>query len=125
MLQLICHLVGDYWFQTDQMALNKKEKTRKGLLLCILYCVLYSLPFLILVHWTGVIAIAIGHFVMDRYHWLDHLIAWKNRVKDVDNFGFSPERPKMLALFLYIVHDNAFDLLWNYLIILLWTITLK
>lgn len=97
MLQLICHLFGDYFLQTDKMASNNKEKTRKGLLFCILH----------------------------RYHWLEHLIAIKNSVYNVQNFGFSADRPKLITVWLYIIHDNTFHLIWNYIVILLCNNLLK
>ena len=125
MLQLICHLFGDYFLQTDKMALNKKEKTRKGLLFCILHCTTYSIPFFLVTNWIGVILIGIGHFIMDRYHWLEHLIAIKNSVYNVQNFGFSADRPKLITVWLYIIHDNTFHLIWNYIVILLCNNLLK
>jgi len=39
---LLGHMVGDYWFQSDKMALNKSEKGIKGDEWCLLHCIIYS-----------------------------------------------------------------------------------
>lgn len=40
---LLGHMVGDYWFQSDKMALNKSKKGREGRLWCNIHCFAYSL----------------------------------------------------------------------------------
>lgn len=40
---LLGHMVGDYWFQSNKMALNKSNKGWRGDLYCHLHCAIYSL----------------------------------------------------------------------------------
>ena len=40
---LLGHMVGDYWFQSDKMAINKSKKGREGRDLCVLHCLIYSI----------------------------------------------------------------------------------
>jgi hypothetical protein len=50
MEQLLVHLVADYYFQSDWMALNKNKRSVP----CLVHCLLYTVPFLFLmpkIHW--------------------------------------------------------------------------
>ncbi len=118
MEQILLHLFGDYIIQNDNTTLRKCEKSLTGFFYCLFHCVMYSLPFLLLTTWGGVILIAIGHFILDRWNVVPYFIALKN---DVSNFGFPKERPKWMTTWLYIIQDNIIHLIWNYLIILTFT----
>lgn len=39
---ILGHFVGDYWFQSKEMAIRKSEKGGEGRLFCTLHCFLYS-----------------------------------------------------------------------------------
>jgi len=143
MLQLILHGIGDYFLQTDWQALNKKKKGRQGLWACVKHCTTYSLPFKFIGSWWAVLAIWVGHFIIDRTNIVAYLIAWKNGVKkwvckkhggydymacpykgernchplsvlDISNFGFHPERSFAISIWLYIICDNLLHIIWNY-----------
>lgn len=120
--QLLLHGIGDYIIQNDWMGTTKKKKGWMGFLACLIHCVTYSLPFLLIGTYTQVFLIFITHFIIDRYHLVDYFGAIKNNVKnsftyDISNWGFKLERPKVLTLWLYIITDNIFHLIINYLIL--------
>ncbi len=130
MLQLILHGIGDYYFQTDFQALNKKKKGWVGLWACLKHCTTYSIPFFLLGGWVAVLAIFISHFVIDRTNIVAYLIAYKNRTYknpeakyhnykwrsfDISNFGFAKERPFAITIWLYIICDNLLHIICNYL----------
>jgi hypothetical protein len=68
-LCFIAHILGDYYFQTNKLALYKKS----SLLGLFLHSILYSIPYTLLILFcrkndslkTGVILIIITHFIID------------------------------------------------------------
>jgi len=115
MEQLFLHLIGDYIIQNDWMALNKKLKTLKGELACQIHCILYSLPFILIGSWEAVIAIYISHYILDRTNIVSYFLALRNGVDNIKNFGFSESRPFAITIWLLIITDNIFHLIFNYL----------
>ena len=115
MIQIFLHLIGDYLIQNDWMALNKKSKTLKGELACQIHCILYALPFLFIGSWYSVLGIYISHYILDRTNIVAWYLAVKNGVFHVRNFGFSEERPFAISIWLLIIVDNIFHILFNYL----------
>jgi len=128
MEQLLAHLVGDFWMQTDWMALKKKNPGWEGLLACLLHCVLYGLPFLLLTRsWKAMLVIVATHAVIDRSHIVPWLIWVHNLVTPppvgtkhlpyrecLTNGGYHPSRPAWIAIWLSIITDNSLHLLINY-----------
>lgn len=117
MLQLIFHGIGDYLIQNDWMALNKKKMGLKGLIACEVHCITYSLPFLFITSWKAVWWIYLSHFIIDRYKLADWFLALRNGVFHIRNFGFGEERPFVITVWLYIITDNIFHIICNYLIL--------
>ncbi len=115
MMQLILHLIGDYLIQNDWMALNKKEATIKGELACQLHCITYSLPFLFIGSGEAVLFIYLSHYIIDRTNIVGWFLALRNGVFHVRNFGFGEQRPFVITIWLYIITDNIFHIICNYL----------
>ena len=115
MIQLILHGIGDYFLQTDSQATFKKKDGYEGFKYCLFHCLTYSLPFLFIGSYQAVLVIFISHFIIDRTQIVAWLIAFKNGEKTIENFGFSKERPFALTLWLYIITDNLFHIICNYL----------
>lgn len=126
MIQLILHGIGDYFFQTDYQALNKKKAGWAGFWACLKHCITYSLPFLFIGSWQAVSVIFITHFIIDRTNIIAYALAWKNNVRvnkdltlnmgyDISNFGFAKERPFAITIWLYIICDNLCHIICNYL----------
>ena len=115
MLQLLLHGLGDYIIQNDWMALNKKKPGFKGFLACFIHCLTYSLPFLFIGSVPAVLFIFITHFIIDRTHIIDYILALKNGIyPDISNLGFRFERPQFVVFFIYVVVDNLFHISCNY-----------
>ena len=71
-VQLIAHLFGDYFLQSDWMA---AEKTKKSLA-ALAHALTYTLPFLLLAHsWQALVFIPGTHFVVDRWR-LARYVCW-------------------------------------------------
>ncbi len=68
MLQLICHLFGDYVFQPGWMAAGKRAPGWRGFAIATLHAICYTLPFLcITLSPLALATIAGTHLLIDRY----------------------------------------------------------
>jgi hypothetical protein len=138
MLQLFAHLIGDYFLQSDWMALQKNKKS----LNCFVHVLVYSLPFILFftpspLAWFAIIS---THFFIDRFQLAKYLIWVKNHLNPtLSYFPFSvckltgyfddtsigemrsrgglleSPRPQFITVWLYIITDNALHLMCNYL----------
>ena len=129
--QLLCHILGDYVFQSHWMATNKTKSSVAAL--C--HVLTYAVPFLFLKPSVAAMVIIIGsHFVIDRWR-LARLVVWsKNWLCPFwDNYepskpigerykwntpyptptGFTPNTPAWLATWLLIIVDNVLHVLIN------------
>lgn len=131
MNQLICHLVGDYFLQSDYCVLNKTKRSFP----CFLHCLLYTLPFLLLTQdFLALFLIFITHFVEDRWSLMKYVIWLKNHINPkLEYFSFDKcsitgyydtwlnknddARPKFITTWLYIITDNSYHLICNFLIL--------
>lgn len=115
MEQLFFHLIGDYITQNDWMALKKKKAGIAGFSICLLHCTIYALPFLFIGSIYAFCVILISHFILDRTHIVEWYLAARNGVDNIDNFGFSKERPFAITIWLMIITDNIFHLMINFI----------
>jgi hypothetical protein len=141
--QFLCHLVGDYFFQSDWMALNKNSKT----IPCLVHVILYTIIFLFITHsLLALFLIAFTHFIIDRWSVAKYIIYIKNFINPTFSYypfekccitGYyddwmnresfwekdeaepSKVRPKFITTWLYIISDNTLHLLCNYIILAL------
>jgi hypothetical protein len=62
---LVAHMIGDYFFQNNWMALNKTKNS----LICGLHCLLYTLSISIICQWFDwrLFIVFFTHFIMDRF----------------------------------------------------------
>lgn len=115
MIQLILHGVGDYWLPTDEQAKCKKRPGKYGWWMCYKHCITYSIPFLFVGSWVAVCGIFLTHFLIDRTNIIERTIAFKNRVKTIENYGFDEMKPKYISFWLFVICDNIAHLACNYL----------
>lgn len=115
--QVLAHVVGDYFLQSDWMALNKKDRVFP----CLIHVLTYGLPFLFLTASAGAWAVIVGtHFAIDHWGLARYPIWLKNKAlggsrpwKECSATGFDPDRPVWLSVWLMIIVDNLFHLLIN------------
>lgn len=135
MEQLLAHVFGDYFLQTDWMALNKSKKSFN----CLVHVLIYTSCFLLLTtSWKALLVIGATHFILDRYHViLRRLIWWKNHFplgyppfKYCDSTGYYDDSPYnsaiadsavwgkprhfFITIWIYIILDNFLHLTINY-----------
>jgi hypothetical protein len=117
--QIVCHLIGDYIFQSNWMALNKVKSYNA----CFWHALVYSMPFLFLSPSLAAIAfIFASHFTVDRFS-LAKYICWVTNFLGPPGFnppfhecrqsGYPPELPVWLSTWLLIITDNTIHLLCN------------
>jgi hypothetical protein len=139
MEQLLLHAIGDYWIQSDWMALNKAKKTFN----CLVHCLIYTSCFLLLtVSWKALAFIFLTHFIIDRFPIIVRkLIYWKNHFPlgyprwelcastgYYDDSPYNTVKPSkdiikkiglprhfFITIWLYIISDNILHLLCNFL----------
>jgi hypothetical protein len=100
------HAVGDYLFQGDWMALNKRQRTWPCVVHCLVYtlCVcLVTLPVLSWPLWAWAV-VAVAHFPFDRWGWARHFMR-----PHAEKFATGPMAPWSI-----VVVDNIFHLLVLY-----------
>lgn len=142
MPQLLCHIAGDFLFQSDYMAMNKSKRT----LPCLVHVLTYTAVFLFLTtSWKALLVIGGVHFLLDRFPNIIRRMIWlknhqgpgfkyvpfstasvtgyyDNVLNEVTGQpygnanvnGFSP-RLNYVTVWLYIITDNFLHLLTNYL----------
>lgn len=74
---------------------------------------IYSMPFFLLAPSFWWLLIFGTHFFIDRYRLAQHWICLVNWKWDGDNFGFSEDKPKWMSVWLLIIVDNTFHIIFN------------
>lgn len=129
MAQLLTHILGDYFLQSDWMALNKNKSS----LTCLIHCLTYTACFLLLTtSWKALLLIGGSHFLIDRFGLVRYVIWLKNwqspngyapwpacSLTGYFDQGNSaeppwPRRPLFITVWLYIISDNAAHLACNW-----------
>lgn len=120
--QIICHLIGDFFLQSDWQALNKYDKKWVALL----HSTLYSLPFLFLTQsWLALIVICLSHAIIDHYKIAAYISWLKNWIglvrpkswQECKLTGNDPNRPYWITVWLGIIMDNTIHIIINALAI--------
>lgn len=119
------HLIGDYILQSRRMATMKGVQTFKGLLWCILHCIIYTISVCVCLGDLTPLTLFIvfnSHFWIDRYSLAKSWMSWINGKDYFKIFSKKPESIEELLEIIfgscvYIVTDNTFHILimWTYL----------
>jgi len=82
----LCHIIGDFWLQSDWMAMNKSKKSWN----CLVHVLIYTSMFLFLTaSWKALLFIGVTHFILDRWHFiLKRAIWWRNHFPTFDYAPF-------------------------------------
>jgi len=96
----LAHLVGDYIFQTDKMAIGKKTSSW----VCLGHVAAYMIPFYLCnLTWWQLALIAVQHFAQDRTGFIVWFMKWKGS----EQFATGPCSPWSI-----IVTDNVVHVMW-------------
>ena len=114
---LFGHLFGDYLFQNDWMALNKKEK----LLPCLVHCLIYTLTiciFLPKIFFNPILFIWVfqSHFVLDKYGFVERYLesirgrTWSKAIDEYKGGSVSDTAYISFTAIVQTVVDNTLHL---------------
>lgn len=113
---LLCHLVGDYLFQSHWMATEKVRRWWPA----VAHGLTYALPFLLLTRAPAALAVIAGtHMVIDRHRLARYVVWAKNQAAPASHrppltaTGYSDDTPPWLAVWLLIAADNTMHVLIN------------
>jgi hypothetical protein len=118
--QIVVHLAGDYLTQSDWMASFKTKSSFAAL--C--HAAVYSVPFWLFHPTVSAWLVIFGtHYLIDRYRLARYVVWAKNFLappgsnppwsKCKDTFGYPPDRPAWLAMWLMVIGDNICHILLN------------
>lgn len=121
---LIGHLVGDFLLQNDWQAMHKKEDSFRGLVSCLVHCILYTLAVCLFTGWWRLDLIGLvflSHFPIDK----TYIVAWYmiktesfRRLLSVEPLVVPPEYTWTLAdLYLRIKNAEDNHKIWAYLFV--------
>lgn len=130
MAQLLCHLWGDYIFQSAWMAKGKTS----WWLPCLLHVLFYSAGFTLLTrNWKALAVIAGTHYLIDRYRLARLVVFAKNWAPVLPEFwlkrgpimwhykltltGYPDGTPDWMAAWLLIIADNVLHLTINFFVL--------
>ena len=109
-LAFLGHLVGDYLFQTDWMAENKKTQT----IPCLIHSAIWSACVVLFAGWGWIpfLVLFVIHYIQDRTYMVR---GWMHIVGQ-DHFATGPYAPWSM-----VIIDNTFHLLqiwlvWKFLV---------
>lgn len=116
MLQLICHLTGDYCLQNHWMANTKTRSFGVALVHAAAYMLPFTLAFGLWAHPAAFAVMFLSHAVIDRFQLAKYWCAvygvggpgWFERSEGVE------PAPPFLAVWLRIIVDNTAHLAINY-----------
>jgi hypothetical protein len=122
MEQLISHLIGDYFLQSDWMA---NEKTKNSLV-AMFHALWYIIPFILFLNpsYYALFFMCLTHFVVDRFRLVRYVIWLKNNIapvsynlswKECSKTGYPDSKPAWLSVWLMIISDNTLHLACNYI----------
>ena len=122
--QILAHVIGDYFIQSDWMALNKQQKSIQGWLAVTVHAITYTLPFLLITRSPLALAIiCVSHLLIDHFKlasyicWAKNFFApkswWHPWSKCKDTFGYHPDRPVFITIWLMIIVDNTIHIIIN------------
>lgn len=134
--QLLVHGIADFFLtQGSYQAVNKSKRTGPALL----HALLYTACFLILTQsWKALLVIGVTHFLIDRYsipkylifakEWIFNPKSWRATWASSNHNGYFDHvgdewgranqdkiRPPFISWWIYIITDNLFHLIINYL----------
>lgn len=116
------HLVGDYLFQNNWMALKKSKHNGLGWLTCTVHCVLYTMS-VCLITWNAdirwIAIVFLSHFILDKFGIPEmYLKAINGRslerfMQNAENATYTPYigLRSGFTVFVFVVTDNTMHLL--------------
>jgi len=125
---ILGHLMGDYLFQTDAMALNKTKNTWLGWYYCFVHCAIYTMYIWLScmcfadknLSWFVLFLIFNSHFWIDKFSIGNFWMKWVKVGKGLKAIIEDKNRDEvnlMFNVFVYCVVDNTLHLVLMFAIV--------
>ncbi|OFD71173.1 MULTISPECIES: DUF3307 domain-containing protein [Bacillus cereus group] len=102
----IGHKIGDYLFQTDYQAVNKKDNWLALISHCFIYTLAVSIMAYVFVgffNWTAIFILFISHIIIDRKIFLNWWAKNIKRIRDTEEPTVQPGLIELDQAFHYII----------------------
>lgn len=110
-LLLLAHMLGDYFFQPNEMAQKKTSSTYWAFVHALVYS-LATFLFFRDASWQAMWLIAGSHFLIDRFRLARYVIWLKEGARGkVTATGYADDVPTFLSVWLMIIVDNTLHLM--------------
>ena len=112
----IAHLIGDFIAQPKNMAVSKGQAGVRGTLLCLLHVALYTTIVCLSTNWSSlwqIAAVAIPHFVIDRFSLASVLMRYSGGRTYQDN---DTKFDLIFFSIVYVVYDFTLHVLCLYVL---------
>jgi len=91
--QLIAHLIGDYFLQSNWMAVNKTSNEPAGWAAVTIHAIFYTVPFLLLTQsYHALLVIMLTHLVIDHFRVAKYIVWAKNWIQ-IPKLGIAHNKP--------------------------------
>lgn len=122
-LALLGHCAGDFWTQPKAWALNKSQKSLKGLIFCTLHVAVYSFCICVFWHCTSpliYVLVFAPHWLIDRYILAE---MWLRLIRGRTYHQAAAEGGAALGFYavVYTVTDNSMHLVCLWAVIYFWS----
>lgn len=97
------------------MATKKTENSLEGYFACLIHCLLYSLPFLLITSFNAWLVIFLTHYVIDKFRLAKYVCQLKEW--NFKGIGYHETTPIWLSTWLLFIVDNTLHVTINYLAI--------
>jgi len=113
MMQLLCHLWGDFILQNHWMANTKYKPGPWGFVACTIHVILYMLPFQLALSLTTeqYLIMFVTHWFIDRYR----LAKYVQRFRNWHWKGNGTPAPDWLGVWLMFITDNIIHVTINFI----------
>lgn len=112
---ILAHFIGDFLFQNDWMAVNKKKSNW----VCTVHVFLYMLPFLLVeLNWFQFLLIAVQHWLQDRTKfvgwWCRTMGSFQTELKH--NALIGNNQYSLILPWGHFVVDQIFHFIWLWIV---------
>jgi hypothetical protein len=121
---ILAHVIGDFFIQSDWMAVNKTSNWKAITIHALTYSIPFLLPMLLgwwALSWSALAVIAGTHWVIDRWSLAKYICYAKNWFGPRGSnppfsetmLGYNKDRPFVITFWLYVITDNTLHLIIN------------
>lgn len=118
MMQIFCHMLGDFLVQSDWNNSGKTKHTQSVLM----HCLSYSLPFVFLIdryRFFAIGVVAISHYLIDRYQLVHVIVGLTPEAspillqRPIPQLWYPAETPYWLVAWFFVIIETVLNVSIN------------